>query len=113
MITTALGAGNIDSAAGPLAQGGFNTGAAANEADDRIIYDSASGAPLFEADGNDAGVAVQFAALSPGIRAHRRGLHRDLRRAGSCRGGVDAGPTSDDFQSERAGHYSSLRQDGG
>ena len=87
-FTTALGAGNVDwladysvtddtillenavftgLAEGTLAAGAFVTGATAGEADDRIVYNSASGALLFDADGNGAGAAVQFAALAGGL----------------------------------------------
>ena len=38
-------------------------GAAASDADDRIIYDPASGALYFDADGTGAIGQVQFAAL--------------------------------------------------
>ncbi|MBK8544338.1 MAG: hypothetical protein IPL62_12780 [Caulobacteraceae bacterium] len=41
--------------------------AAAAEADDRIIYNSSTGQLYFDADGNDAGVAVLFAMIAPGL----------------------------------------------
>jgi len=85
---TALGASNVDMildyvvaddvfhlddtvftglAPGVLAAGAFNTGVAATQADDRIIYNSATGALIFDADGSGAGAAVQFAVLSSGL----------------------------------------------
>jgi Ca2+-binding RTX toxin-like protein len=82
-----LGAGNVDTiagfsvaddvihlstaifgvAAGTLAASAFTIGAAAADADDRIIYNSATGAVFFDADGDGAGAAVQFATLGTGL----------------------------------------------
>jgi Ca2+-binding RTX toxin-like protein/predicted extracellular nuclease len=83
---TAPGAGNVDIIAGfasgsdrivldhnafgglstGFLGGAFASGTQAGEADDRIIYDSASGSLYYDADGNGAGAAVQFATLAPG-----------------------------------------------
>jgi Ca2+-binding RTX toxin-like protein len=49
---------------GSLTPGTYNTGTEAVEADDRIIYDTGTGALLYDADGSGAGGAVQFALLT-------------------------------------------------
>ena len=84
-FTSALGNGNVDLIAdfttgsdrielddavfSGLSLGGLNanafvTGTAAQDADDRIIYDAATGNLYFDADGNGAGAAVLFATLN-------------------------------------------------
>jgi Ca2+-binding RTX toxin-like protein len=86
-FTTALGSGNVDSlndfnaaadtilldnavftglADGNLAAGAFVTGSAAGDADDRIVYNSATGQIFFDADGNGAGAQVLFATVDSG-----------------------------------------------
>ena len=50
--------------AGTLAADGFFLGTAAQDAQDRIIYNKATGALLFDADGTGIKAAVQFATLS-------------------------------------------------
>ncbi len=54
-------------AAGTLAASDFVIGAAAQSADEHIIYNAATGAVFYDADGNGAGTAIQFATLKPGI----------------------------------------------
>ena len=52
---------------GTLAAGAFFIGASAAAADDRIIYNSGTGALLYDSDGNGAAAAVQFATLAPSL----------------------------------------------
>jgi Ca2+-binding RTX toxin-like protein len=54
-------------AVGPLAAAEFHVGTAAADADDRIIYDSATGKLFFDSDGTGANDAVLFARLQPGL----------------------------------------------
>lgn len=54
--------------AGDLAAEAFAIGAKAREADDRIIYDSKTGALFYDADGSGKGAAVKFAVLDSGLK---------------------------------------------
>lgn len=54
-------------AAGALASGAFHVGAAAAAADDRIIYNSATGALIFDSNGSAAGGSVHFATVGAGL----------------------------------------------
>ncbi len=88
VFSTALGSANIDRvtdfqsgidrihlddavfsglATGNLAAGAFVTGTRALDAGDRIIYDSTTGALLFDSDGTGSSGAVRFATLSAGL----------------------------------------------
>ncbi|MEZ5960999.1 MAG: calcium-binding protein [Hyphomonadaceae bacterium] len=88
VFSTAIGAGNVDAingfnvaddtielnnavftglSVGALDPGAFVIGASATDADDRIIYNSATGQLFFDADGTGAGAAILFATLSPGL----------------------------------------------
>ncbi len=88
VFATVLGGGNIDVVTGfnvaddtmelstaiftgigigVLGANAFVIGAAALDGDDRIIYDTATGALYYDADGNGAGAAVQFATLATGL----------------------------------------------
>jgi serralysin len=85
VFADALGGGNVDAiqdfasgadrilldhgvftglATGVLASSAFVLGTAAQDADDRIIYNQATGELWFDADGNGAGAAVLYATLS-------------------------------------------------
>lgn len=61
----------IGLATGTLASSAFYVGAAAHDASDRIIYDKASGALYFDADGTGSAAAVQFAQLTAGTAVSR------------------------------------------
>jgi Ca2+-binding RTX toxin-like protein len=57
----------IPTTAGVLAASAFWVGTAAHDADDRIFYNATNGVLYYDADGNGAGVAVQFAILQPSL----------------------------------------------
>jgi len=61
-VFTALGA------SGDLAASAFRLGTVARDASDRIIYDRATGALYYDADGTGTGAQIQFAQLSPRAR---------------------------------------------
>ena len=52
---------------GILAVAAFFIGASAHDADDRIIYNSATGALIYDSNGNVAGGDTQFAQLTTGL----------------------------------------------
>ena len=56
---------------GSLASSAFYSGAAAHDASDRIVYDKASGALYFDADGTGDVAAMQFAQLTAGTAVTR------------------------------------------
>jgi serralysin len=53
-------------APGALAASAFVAGTAAQDADDRIIFNAATGAVLYDPDGTGSAPAIQFATLQPG-----------------------------------------------
>jgi Ca2+-binding RTX toxin-like protein len=54
-------------AAGDLAAAAFRIGAAAADADDRVIYNLATGVLLFDRDGTGAAAQLPFATVTPGL----------------------------------------------
>jgi Ca2+-binding RTX toxin-like protein len=52
---------------GSVSPGEFAIGAAASDADDRLIYDSGTGALYYDSDGVGGTAAVQFATLAAGL----------------------------------------------
>jgi Ca2+-binding RTX toxin-like protein len=52
---------------GTLSAEAFHIGARAQEADDRIIYDTTSGALYYDRDGSGSATQVKFAQLSRGL----------------------------------------------
>jgi Ca2+-binding RTX toxin-like protein len=52
---------------GPLADARFVIGTAAQDANDNIIYDIATGALFYDSDGTGAAAAMQFAEVNPGL----------------------------------------------
>jgi serralysin len=54
--------------AGGLAKEAFRLGKAAQDADDRVIYDRSTGALYFDRDGTGATAAVKFAQLKAGAK---------------------------------------------
>jgi serralysin len=88
VFSSALGGGNVDQvvgfsvvddtirlsnavftglALGTLNANAFHIGASAGDADDRIIYDSGTGALYFDVDGAGGAAQVQFASLLAGL----------------------------------------------
>ena len=61
-------AGNVFAATtdGGIAAGEFVVGAAAADANDRLVYDEATGRLFYDADGNGSGAAVLFAQFAAG-----------------------------------------------
>lgn len=54
-------------ALGALSADAFAAGMSAQDADDRIIYDSATGQIFYDADGNGSGAQVLFAQVGAGV----------------------------------------------
>ena len=58
----------LGTATGTLGNGKFYTGAAAHDADDRIVYNKATGVLSYDADGSGAGAAVTIAILTSAVK---------------------------------------------
>ena len=65
LLAGAAGSPFAGLASGTLGAAAFHTGATAHDADDRIIYDRATGSLFYDADGSGSGAAVQFATIAP------------------------------------------------
>lgn len=59
----------------PIAPGQFVTGTQALDANDFIVYNKTTGAVFYDADGNGAGEAVQFAGVTPGLALTNGDFH--------------------------------------
>ncbi|MDX2288903.1 MAG: calcium-binding protein [Hyphomicrobiaceae bacterium] len=64
---TGTGRFNALTTTGTLAAAAFKIGAGATDADDRVIYNSATGEIFYDADGNGALVQIRFAIVSPSL----------------------------------------------
>ena len=122
-FTTALGNGNIDRITdflsgfdrmmldnsvftgltpGTLFASQFAVGQQAQDADDRIIYNPATGALLFDADGTGSGAAVQFAFVGANLNITASDFLVVSNRAGGSGAQETGGASSAPDNSQRA-----------